>query len=1172
MKRIANLILLIMCGLVSHVTFAQSSNFVFSADFNDGCDVSAWSTLDANGDGTTWAIDEQLNGYIYNGMKTKVPANDWVFTPSFAVQAGKSYVLTFTIAQRGAFDADNIRVSYGNAATPDQMTYVAHEEAFNMHGGMTTRRCRIYMAETAIYHLGINLVAPAGNGIVSLKSISLEESAICTPMSVPAMVANMDGAAQSVDIEWINPMKDIEGTYISDKMQAHIYADDVLVATINDAPAGKESAFTYKPATFAGKHTISVAVAVNGMESEKISKELDFDDVAGTLQPMHTFPLKSKNDFANWVVSNPDNDASKWQYYAQTAYIEAMDKKANDWLISPGCELKPGTRYVLSYKLATSRDYPASFDVTIGTTQSSTSQTTVVAQYTDLCQNGLGEYQTVQFEVNASGTYYVGFHATYIGQQIYVSNVVVNTIDAGGEVEKEELVYEFPAEAVAQDNVNGDLSFTEPYHQRLSSEGIELYGVFTNANIDQYTLAPKGIYHMTSTEEGYDVDLENPEFALGLAGGCVYHEGKLYGCVYDETGDYQSEFPVWTVLDAKTYEVLSETKLNDNCENTTISLAYDATTDKIYGLVKDYVDTWLVEIEPETGAMKRIGDRMFQDKRYQRYLALCCNLDGELYCIHMEEDSYDGEQKQYLSRVNKETGFLANIGQITGVNLMPGDMLLNFKMRQALFFNHENGKLYWFLCSSSAALGGMYGAIFELNTINANASLQTWRNDVWAISGAYFLEPKIEAPAIITNISYTPAYEGALYGDLQFTLPTTTYNGQPLNGTLDYKVIVNATDSVICQGTAQPGETIVHVHTAAEGIYDLSLMSYNAYGEGTVASYTVLVGYDVPDAPQNLLLTDEGLTTTLTWDAPDTGLHGKPYDKSAITYEILRYPDNAIVATGLTETQFVETHGKDMTLYKYAVFSCANGERIRGRISNDVVVGDPLKPPYGGVFMTANDMLNYYTVLDVNNDGYTWSYDGSTGAAFYPYNWELPGNDWMISPPLKCYAGDIYTLQFAAFSVDPDYLESLLVTFGEGKTPEAQSIVLMDLPELEAIDDSDVVNVYSVDIEVSKSGVYYYGFKAYSPEWSNYLYLYSITFDKKKSGATEDVVSFKRDFDAYNYNDGIAVLNPHAQDIAIYSTSGVLMHQSDASQYHVQLAPGVYMVRSEQSVVKVVVR
>ncbi|MBO7317781.1 MAG: choice-of-anchor J domain-containing protein [Bacteroidales bacterium] len=286
MKQFKNFILLIVCALVSQLSLAQAADYLFYADFNDGCDVAEWTVYDANSDGATWSIDEQLNGYIYNGMNTQTEANDWLFTPSFAVEAGKSYIVTFTIAQRGAFEADNIVVSYGKEASHEKMEGVVLEESFDMHGAMTTRRCRIYMPETANYVLGIKLTSPAGNGIVSLKGISVEASNASTPMSVPAMVANMDGATQSVKIEWYNPLKDVENAFISDKMDARIYVDDVLVETVENVLPGKQSEYIYKPTTVAGKHTISVAVAVNGVESEKVSKELDFDDIVGSLSPV----------------------------------------------------------------------------------------------------------------------------------------------------------------------------------------------------------------------------------------------------------------------------------------------------------------------------------------------------------------------------------------------------------------------------------------------------------------------------------------------------------------------------------------------------------------------------------------------------------------------------------------------------------------------------------------------------------------------------------------------------------------------------------------------------------------------------------------------------------------------------------------------------------------------
>ena len=322
MKKISSFVLMLICVCFSHIAGAQESNFVFKADFNDGCSVDGWAAYDANGDGITWTIDEQLNGYIYNGMTTPDAANDWLFTPSFSVEAGKSYILSYTIAQRGAFEADNIVVCYGESGTPDAMSNVIIEESYNMHGAMTTRRCRIYMAQDANYVLGFNLISPAGNGIVSLKSISIEESEMCTPQAIPAMVANL--GAQEVKLKWVNPKKDMENTIIRDKMNALLYLDNVLVETIENVVPGKEHEYTYKPTTFSGKHTISMSVEVNGNESEKISKEVDFDDVKGSLSPVYTFPLKKKTDFATWVTENTDNDFAKWEYYSGSAYISAM--------------------------------------------------------------------------------------------------------------------------------------------------------------------------------------------------------------------------------------------------------------------------------------------------------------------------------------------------------------------------------------------------------------------------------------------------------------------------------------------------------------------------------------------------------------------------------------------------------------------------------------------------------------------------------------------------------------------------------------------------------------------------------------------------------------------------------------------------------------------------------
>ena len=111
-------------------------------------------------------------------------------------------------------------------------------------------------------------------------------------------------------------------------------------------------------------------------------------------------------------------------------------------------------------------------------------------------------------------------------------------------------------------------------------------------------------------ETGFTPNLESPLITDEVAGGVTYHNGKIYCNTYDDNTNTQEVKPVWKIYDANTFELISEKELNDNCENTTICLSYDMTTDNIYGLVKDYTDTWLVQINPETGEMTRIADRL----------------------------------------------------------------------------------------------------------------------------------------------------------------------------------------------------------------------------------------------------------------------------------------------------------------------------------------------------------------------------------------------------------------------------------------------------------------------------------------------------------------------------------------------------------------------------------
>ena len=178
------------------------------------------------------------------------------------------------------------------------------------------------------------------------------------------------------------------------------------------------------------------------------------------------------------------------------------------------------------------------------------------------------------------------------------------------------------------------------YFQRIAMEGVEMYGLVTYSPINQLDDMTPGLYKFGFGEQ-FKPDDNGVLFSRYIAGGGVYHNGKIYCNIYSDEARLPEEKPVWTILDAETYEVLYEKELPDNCQSTTTSLAYDITNNKIYGIVVDYSSSHLVEIDPETGDMTRIGDDF--DSSLKTFTIKLSNFPFPLTVVVLERDEVINE-------------------------------------------------------------------------------------------------------------------------------------------------------------------------------------------------------------------------------------------------------------------------------------------------------------------------------------------------------------------------------------------------------------------------------------------------------------------------------------------------------------------------------------------------
>lgn len=1156
--------------LPSFSASAESQATILSTTFlSTENGMQGWTVNDANDDACTWKLSPSLNGLVYNDMTSHAQGDDWAFSPAFNLTAGQHYVLETTLALRGVFNTANLQYTLASSATPGAATQVITADTYNFHTGLVTRRYHFVAERNGTQYLGIHHAAAFTDGIIVLKSVRILATGGQCPTAAPDMTANGHPDTQSVGLKWYAPNRDTEGTIITRNMTAEVCMDDKVLKTIDNVKPASLCEAEVTPETFSGAHTFSVRLVLDGHRSQSTSRTINLDDFKGGSKEVGTFKIDSKASFEKWNIQN-GFESPQWLFDYHSCYIGAINKLANAWLFTPTVDLEAGHRYTLSYEAKTSSSYPASFDITIGNAQDSLAHTRILETQDKLAVNGYATLETAQFEVSTSGTYCFGFHATYIGNSLDIRSATITEILSSGSGSGDAMpVWNEEAETILDDNDNPGVKVELPYHERLTPEGVDLYAAFVHTQLDEYTLGPRGIFSL-AYDDGYNPSLTEPEKEISLSGGCVYHNGRLYAIEFNHTGNLQEETPHWLVLDAQTYDVMLDVPLSSGGQCTTKALAYNPKDNRVYGLLRDYTDSYIVAINPEDGTFKRLTDALDYRKNF---LTLSCNADGLLYAIYLTEDYKTGDQRHFLARIDPSTGNMVDVGEIQAANLMPEDILYNMKYRQSLVCDNSTGHFYWMFGSSSMALGQEYAAIFELNPENAVATLRTWVTQVYGISGAYLTEPALRAPAAITDVEFIPESTGATSGTLSFNMPSLAYNGHELDEKLRYRITDRREGGILIEGESTPDAYVSLPFTAQRGVHTLYFTAISDAGEGITIHRQIVVGYDYPAAPTDVEITEDGRTITLTWKAPETGINGAPYNPDELRYRVVRYPGYDVVADGLQECRFTETLPSEISRYVYAVYSCNGDQAIEGAQSKMIVVGDPIEPPFGGIFRTEYDLYNYYTVIDNNADRYTWFYDDGTHSAYYPYNYAAPADDWLISPPLHLKTGKNYTLQFGTFSSNGDYPESLRVTLGRGKTPEAQRTVLLDLPQVPTMDEEGEIAVYQLSFDNNVDGTWYYAFQACSAAYCEYLFLYDIRFYESEPDGIEAVATTAPlTFSATATDGGIRTLSPDGRALRIFNAAGTLVRTTEKVEDFTSCPTGIYLVTDGKTSRKVIVR
>ena len=609
-------------------------------------------------------------------------------------------------------------------------------------------------------------------------------------------------------------------------------------------------------------------------------------------------------------------------------------------------------------------------------------------------------------------------------------------------------------------------------------DGIDLRGYLCYSSTGTW-----GFYRVPTTAD------ESPELLSAID---IYRarSGTLVGDTYYiaeevDNGELNGERYYIYSFNPETWELIEKR------ETEYTRMASDVTTDPVTG--KTYgcfyktressngeVTSWVFgTIDYETLEVTEISEPFSR-----QWISCAIDADGTMYVI-----DYYG----VLHKVDKATGTKTRIGS-TGVNFVSG----GFAFNQSAAIDPVTGRMF---ASCDKYMEGDY--IYEINKTTGKATLvYTFDHDLIPQGLYVAARPAADdAPAAVADLAIK--VEGAsLSGEAVFTAPDKSFGGSVLDGQLKWSITVDET--VTANGTAEPGEKVtVPVEVSSTGEHIVTVIVANDGGNSPKAQVKRYFGNDTPTAPVVTLVRDGG-NFVVTWNAVTTGIHEGYVDSDNMAYTVTRHPDNVTVARDIKATTVTDPVAKpdNMTPYSYSVTATAAGMTSAAGTTARFPLGEIL-PPYKADFEAA-DALDFYTVIDGNNDGRKWS--AIEGCLRLPTAFESDADDWAITPPLRLEKGKRYRVTFLTWShSNKGYTERMEVKWGTAPTPEGMTEYILDRTDI----DCSGENPYLIEdyIVPEEDGVYYVGFHGISDVNTMFLYVYNFEIAEGMKSNAPDAVT-----------------------------------------------------------------
>jgi len=389
--------------------FAPIETLPYVNAINTVEDFEWFTVVDSNADGYCWHyFSDEDRGYAslrYNGDEA---ANDWLISPAFRLEAGKTYSMAVDMNASSEAYAERFEIKMGTAATAEAMTQqVIEVSEVSSQQPLTFQNKVITVPETGVYYFGIHGISDADQASLRASNFRVDITNLDAPQAVTDLVATAQSEQGQVVLVFNAPTVSIGGNELTENMDIEIDRDGETVYTYNDVAPGSERTYIDKAAT-PGKHLYTVTTYNAGGKGESATI---FAMLVTVMDIPFAGDFTQEGMYDLFTAINANDDGAYWSDNGSyAAYEYSSENAADDYLVTPGLRMEAGKRYAISVDAEAGGDYTERFEVVVGREATAEALSTIVIEPKEIIgSDGRVTYEGI-FTCEESGVHYVSVH------------------------------------------------------------------------------------------------------------------------------------------------------------------------------------------------------------------------------------------------------------------------------------------------------------------------------------------------------------------------------------------------------------------------------------------------------------------------------------------------------------------------------------------------------------------------------------------------------------------------------------------------------------------------------------------------------------------------------------------------------------------------------------------